>query len=110
MDLNLINNNFNAESELLESNKTNKTKVTLSFQKRNKKKGFTLIEGFVDTLSKEEVKKFIKNSRKKWFFCSVTLVGEQNNVVQAQGNHIMKVKEILKTKYDIKDEDIITKG
>lgn len=110
MDLNFINNNFNAESELLETNKTDKGKITLSFQKRNKKKGYTLIQGFVDTLSKEDVKKFIKNCRKKWLFCSVTLVGEEKNVIQAQGEHKMKLKEIFKTVYKINDNDILIKG
>ena len=110
MNLEIFTNNFNPESELLESNKTNKTKVTLSFQKRNKTKGFTLIEGFVDTLSKEDVKKFIKKSRKNWLYCSVTLVGKDNNVIQAQGNHIIKIKNILKSVYKIKDENIVTKG
>lgn len=101
-------NNFDIEAELFKSNQTNK--ITISFQKRNKTKGYTLIEGFANTLSKEDIKKFIKKARKKWLFCSVTLVGENSDVIQAQGNHIIKLKTILKTKYNIEDDDIIIKG
>ena len=78
--------------------------------KNKKNKGFTLIEGLVDCLSKEDTKKFVKNSRKKWLFCSVTLVGDEKNVIQAQGNHILKLKEILLKVYNLKNEDILVKG
>ena len=114
---------FNPEDLLNEETFTKKDQVKLRYQSRNKNKGYTLIENFAKQLNSDELVRFIK-SVKKNFNCTCIAVNSKTNksvkdkalskldtyedlVIQLQGNFISKVKDILESKYDLKDNVIV---
>lgn len=96
--------NFN--EEVIDTKPTEK--IVISKQQRNGRKCWTIIEHFTDDKDPGDIKKFIKHVKKTK--CCNGSYQSETKTIQFQGDCVDFIKEILVSKYELSEEEIVIKG
>ena len=96
MDFNFLSNNTSSTEDL-------NTNITIRVQQRNGRKSWTIIEG-LDKIVNIDMKSLLKLIKKK-LCCNGAIKSnkELETIIQCQGDHRDKLKDLIMSKYKIQE-------
>ena len=103
MDFNFLSNNTSSTEDL-------NTNITIRVQQRNGRKSWTIIEG-LDKIVNIDMKSLLKLIKKK-LCCNGAIKSNKDleTIIQCQGDHRYKLKDLIMSKYKIQEHCIHIHG
>lgn len=102
-------NNLNYDPLAEMNAEVNVSKIHIRIQKRNARKSICTVEGLA--IEEAELKAVLKDMKKS-FACNGCLIDDATygKIIQLQGDIRTKAKQMLISKYDIQEDNIIVHG